>query len=302
VHRRGTPLDSLDDLTVHRVMVGDAEPERGLAGAVAEPTADEVLHVDHVVKRFDAVIALRDVSLRLRKGEALGLLGDNGSGKSTLVNILSGLLKPDAGRIRVSGSPIALKGVDHARTLGIECVYQDLAIVNQMPVWQNIFLGRETVHRPVPLLTRRAMRQRARQALAELGVPLASIDTPVGRLSGGERQAVAVARILTSDPTLLLLDEPTAALGARQSALVLDAIARLRQIRDVAILMVAHNLAHVRASCDRINVLEDGRIVLDKPAAEVAVDELLRRPLVASSRASDDGGGATRPTARRSLP
>jgi simple sugar transport system ATP-binding protein len=302
VHRRGTPLDSLDDLTVHRVMVGDAEPERGLAGAVAEPTADEVLHVDHVVKRFDAVIALRDVSLRLRKGEALGLLGDNGSGKSTLVNILSGLLKPDAGRIRVSGSPIALKGVDHARTLGIECVYQDLAIVNQMPVWQNIFLGRETVHRPVPLLTRRAMRQRARQALAELGVPLASIDTPVGRLSGGERQAVAVARILTSDPTLLLLDEPTAALGARQSALVLDAIARLRQIRDVAILMVAHNLAHVRASCDRINVLEDGRIVLDKPAAEVAVDELLRRPLVASSRASDDGRGATRPTARRSLP
>jgi simple sugar transport system ATP-binding protein len=280
VYRRGPGPDPLEDLTVRQVLYGDAEsgsPEQAPAAVVATRSVDDVLRVEHAAKRFGGVVALRDVSLRLGKGEALGVLGDNGSGKSTLIKILCGLIEPDAGRITVRGSTVRIKSVNHARAMGIECVYQDLALVDQMSVWQNVFLCREAVHRSLPFLARRAMREQARRALAELGVHLASVDVPVGRLSGGERQAVAIARIVGSDASILLLDEPTAALGAKQSALILDVIARLRELRDVSIVLVAHNLAHVLASCDRINVLEDGRIALDKPSSEVRLDELVRR-------------------------
>lgn len=271
---------SLDDLTVHRVVFEDlshAALDEDAAGAVVPAwRSDDVLRVEHVAKRFGEVVALRDVSVRLGRGETLGLLGDNGSGKSTLIKILSGLHPPDAGRVTASGLPVELKSVDDARALGIECVYQDLALVDQMPVWQNVFLRRELVHRPLPLLARRRMRAQARRVLAGLGVRLASVDLPVGRLSGGERQAVALARSVTADARILLLDEPTAALGARQRALILDVIARLREARDLSIILVGHNHAEVLASCDRVNVLRDGRVALDKPAAEVRLDELVQ--------------------------
>jgi simple sugar transport system ATP-binding protein len=279
VERRQSAPDPLEDLTVHAVVSEDRgwrRPEPAPCSVLPGWTTDDVLRVEHVAKRFGGVVALGDVSLRLRKGEALGLLGDNGSGKSTLIKLVSGLLTPDAGRISVWGSPVELKGVDHARALGIECVYQDLALIDHMPVWQNVFLHREIVHRPLPFLARRGMRVQARRLLARLGIQIASVDVPVGRLSGGERQAVAVARSINSDAQILLLDEPTAALGARQSAIILNAIARLREARDVSIVLVGHNHAEVLASCDRVNLLEDGRVALDKPASDVRLHELVR--------------------------
>jgi simple sugar transport system ATP-binding protein len=270
-------VDALDDLTVHRVFVEDLGHEWDERAVVPAWTGDDVLRVEHVAKRFGGVVALRDVSLRLGRGEALGLLGDNGSGKSTLIKILSGLLRPDAGRITTPvGSPLEFRRVADARALGIECVYQDLALVDQMPVWQNVFLGRELVHRRLPLLARRRMRAEARCLLAELGVELASVDLPVGGLSGGERQAVALARSVTSDATILLLDEPTAALGVRQRALILDVIARLRELRELSMILVGHNHAEVLESCDRVNVLRDGGIALDKPVSEVRLEDLVQ--------------------------
>jgi simple sugar transport system ATP-binding protein len=270
-------VDAFDDLTVHRVSVEDLGHGWDEPAVVPAWTGDDVLRVEHVAKRFGGVVALRDVSLRLGKGEALGLLGDNGSGKSTLIKILSGLVRPDAGRITTAvGSPLELKRVADARALGIECVYQDLALVDQMPVWQNVFLGRELVHRRLPLLERRRMRAEARRVLAELGVELASVDVPVGGLSGGERQAVALARSVTSDARILLLDEPTAALGVRQRALILDVIARLRELRELSMILVGHNHAEVLESCDRVNVLRDGGIALDKPVSAVRLEDLVQ--------------------------
>jgi simple sugar transport system ATP-binding protein len=272
-------VDALDDLTVRRVVFeepGDDSAEPA-AGAVMPPwTEDDVLRVEHVGKRFGGVAALRDVNLRLGRNEALGVLGDNGSGKSTLIKILSGLHRPDAGGLTVAGSPAEFNSVDDARALGIECVYQDLALVDQMPVWQNVFLRRELVRRPLPLLAHRRMRAETRRVLAELGVQLASVDLPVGRLSGGERQVVALARSVMSEARILLLDEPTAALGVKQRVLILDVIARLRELREVSIILVGHNHAEVLASCERVNVLEDGRIALDKPASEVRLDDLVQ--------------------------
>jgi simple sugar transport system ATP-binding protein len=239
---------------------------------------DDVLRAEHVAKRFGEVVALRDVNVHLRRGEALGLIGDNASGKSTLIKILSGFHRLDAGRVIVQGAPVALRGVDHARSLGIDCVYQDLALIDQLSVWQNMFLRRETVHRPLPFLARQRMRACARRALDDLGVRIRSVDLPVGSLSGGQRQAVAVARSVRSGAQILLLDEPTAAMGAREGMAILDLIARLREQTSeqtsVSMILVAHNYAHVRMVCDRVNLLEDGRIVLDQPISQTSIQEL----------------------------
>jgi simple sugar transport system ATP-binding protein len=248
------------------------------------PEPDEVLRVEHVAKRFGAVVALRDINLHLRRGEALGLIGDNASGKSTLIKIIAGFQTPDAGRIMVHGAPVALKSVGHARSLGIDCVYQDLALVDQLPVWENIFLRRETVRRPVPLLARRRMRAEARAALDRLGVHVESVDLPVARLSGGQRQAVAIARSLRSAASIVLLDEPIAAMGAKESAVILDVIGRLREQTSVSIVLVAHNYADVMELCDRVNVIEDGSIALDAQTSETSVAELTGR-MAASARA-----------------
>lgn len=238
---------------------------------------DDVLRVARVAKRFDEVVALRDVSLHLRRGEALGLVGDNASGKSTLIKVVCGFHRPDGGRVVVHGAPVELKSVDHARSLGIECVYQDLALIDQLSVWENMFLRRETVHRPVPLLARRRMRARARRALEDVGVPLSSVDVPVGCLSGGQRQAVAVARSLSSGAQIMLLDEPLAAMGAKEAAVILEVIGRLRARTSMSMIFVAHNYAHVLQLCDRVNLIEDGRIALDEPASQGVVEELMSR-------------------------
>ena len=233
-----------------------------------------VLRVEKVAKRFGPVVALRDVSLNLRKGEVLGLLGDNGAGKSTLMKIICGFETPDTGQMFLRGEPYEPKSVDHARSLGIDTVYQDLALVDQLSVYQNMFLRREKVHRPLPFLANRAMRAETRKALDEIGINIPRLNSPVARLSGGQRQAIAVARTVYSEADILLLDEPLAAMGAKEGSRILDLIERLKKSGEVSIIMVLHNYVHVLASCDRVNLIQDGSIVLDKPTSETSVQEL----------------------------
>jgi ABC-type sugar transport system ATPase subunit len=244
---------------------------------------DDVLRVEHVAKRFGALTALSDVNLHLQRGEVLGLIGDNGAGKSTLIKVICGFHQPDAGRIFVHGEEVTLRSVDHARSLGIDTVYQDLALVNELSVYHNMFLNRE--HRIGPLLNNRLMRRLARQHLADMGVSIADVSTEVAKLSGGQRQAIAVARSVYSDARILLLDEPLAAMGAKEGALILDLIADLKARGQVSMVIIAHNYAQVLQVCDRINVLQHGAITFDKPTAETSVAELTDL-VVAEYRAS----------------
>jgi simple sugar transport system ATP-binding protein len=234
----------------------------------------DVLRVEHVTKRFGPVVALQDISLHLRAGEVLGLLGDNGAGKSTLMKIICGFQKPDAGRMFLRGQPYEPHSVDHARKLGIDAVYQDLALVDELSVFHNMFLNRERLRRPFPFLDNRVMRDEARTALNDIGVHIPRLNVPVARLSGGQRQAIAVARTVNSEADILLLDEPLAAMGAKEGALILDLIARLKEEGRVSIIMVLHNYVHVLTACDRVNLIQDGRITLDKPTSETSVAEL----------------------------
>jgi simple sugar transport system ATP-binding protein len=250
------------------------DPDEPRIVALTEPSADDVLRVEGVAKRFGPVTALRSVNLHLRKGEVLGLLGDNGAGKSTLMKIISGFQKPDEGQLVVRGEPVDLRSVDHARSLGIDCVYQDLALIDELSVYQNMFLNRELLRKPLPFLDSRAMKREAREALDAIGVNIPRIDVPVARLSGGQRQAIAVARTVTSDADIILLDEPLAAMGAKEGAMILDLVARLKAEGRVSIIMIAHNYVHVLESCDRVNLIQDGAITFDKPTAETSVEEL----------------------------
>src|ERR1700704_6389289 len=190
------------------------------------PTADpdDVLRVERIAKRFGPVTALRDVNLHLRKGEVLGLLGDNGAGKSTLIKILSGFRKQDSGEMFVHGQPYAPRSVDAARASGIETVYQDLALIDELSVYHTLFLRREKVHRPLPFLANREMKREAREALDEIGINIPRIDVAVARLSGGQRQAIAVARTANPDADILLWEEPLAAMGAKEGSMILDLV------------------------------------------------------------------------------
>jgi len=196
------------------------------------------------------VTALKDINLRLGKGEVLALLGDNGAGKSTLLKILCGFQPPDTGRILLDGQEVVLKSVDHARSLGIDAVYQDLALINELTVYHNMFLNRERVR--WPLLNNRAMRKLARQHLDDMGVGIKSVDVEVAKLSGGQRQAIAVARSVYSDAKVLLLDEPLAAMGVKEGALILDLVTDLKERGEVSVIIIAHNYGQVLEVADRI--------------------------------------------------
>jgi ABC-type sugar transport system ATPase subunit len=243
---------------------------RGPAGLVS-PDGD-VLRVEHISKSYGMVTALTDVNLRLARGEVLGLIGDNGAGKSTLLKILCGFQQPTSGAIFLNGREVVLKSVDHARSLGIDAVYQDLALINQLTVYQNMFLNREKVS--WPLVRNRAMRREAREHLDEMGVHIPSVNVPVARLSGGQRQAIAVARSVFSDPKILLLDEPLAAMGVKEGAIILDLVTKLKEQGNVSIIIIAHNYGQVLQVCDRVNMIQDGKITLDKRADETSAEEL----------------------------
>jgi ABC-type sugar transport system ATPase subunit len=236
----------------------------------------EALRVEHVAKSFGAVTALVDVSLRLERGEVLGLIGDNGAGKSTLIKILTGYIKPDKGQIFVGGEPVTLRSVDQARSLGIDTVYQDLALVPTLSVAHNMFLKRELTRGwgPFKMLDNAEMRKRSRESIQNIGIgTLRSVGSEVAMLSGGQRQAIAIARAVHSGANILLLDEPLAAMGAREGEIILDLIQDLKS-QGKSMIVVAHNFIHIVEISDRVNFLQHGRITFDKPVAETSAEEL----------------------------
>jgi len=234
------------------------------------------LRVEGIAKSFGAVTALVDVSMHLGQGEVLGLIGDNGAGKSTMIKILSGFQQPDRGQIFVDGQEETIRSVDHARSLGIDTVYQDLALVPSLSVAHNMFLKREITRGvgPFRMLNNAAMRRRARDHIEAIGIgTLRSVNAEVAQLSGGQRQAIAIARSVHSGAKTLLLDEPLAAMGAKEGEIILDLIRDLKE-QGHAMIVVAHNYIHVLEICDRVNLLQHGRITFDKPTADTSSEEL----------------------------
>jgi simple sugar transport system ATP-binding protein len=241
------------------------------------PVDTDAIRVENVAKSFGAVTALVDVSMNLRQGEVLGLVGDNGAGKSTLIKILTGFLRPDSGRMFVDGEETVIRSVDHARALGIDTVFQDLALVPSLSVAHNMFLKREITRGigPVRWLDNRTMRKRAREYVDDIGIStLRSVGSEVAMLSGGQRQAVAIARSVHSGAKILLLDEPLAAMGAREGRQILDLILSLKERGEVSIIIIAHNFIQVFEVADRVNLLRGGKIVFDRRTAETSVEEL----------------------------
>jgi ABC-type sugar transport system ATPase subunit len=231
-----------------------------------------VLEVEGLRKQFGATTALRDVSLHLDEQEVLALLGDNGAGKSTLIKMLSGVVQPDRGEIRIEGEPVEIDSPHKARELGIETVYQDLALFDNAGPVGNFFAGREKTGPrwlgPFGWVNDKAMRKETDEIIKRLEVNLPGADAEVGMLSGGQRQAVACARAIAFGKRIVILDEPTSALGARESANV------LRLIRDatehgVSVIVISHNMDHVMQVADRAVVLRQGRYIgEEKPSKE----------------------------------
>lgn len=215
-----------------------------------------VLSVRGVTKRYGAVQALADAELDVSGGEVVALVGDNGAGKSTLVKVISGAIQADHGTIEFGGSPVRIQRPHDAKALGITTVFQDLALCENLDVVANLYLGVEA--RRWSVLGEIGMERKARDLLASLDVKISDVRAPVAALSGGQRQSVAIARALLGEPRMVILDEPTAALGVEQTAQVLGLIGRLRE-RGLAVLVISHNLADVRAVSDRVVVLRLGR-------------------------------------------
>jgi ABC-type sugar transport system ATPase subunit len=247
------------------------------AEAQGRGDAEDVLRIENISMSFGAVSALRGVDLHLRRGEILGLVGDNGAGKSTLVKILTGFHKPDSGRVYLDGEEVRLRSVQDARAHGIETVFQDLALVDELSVFHNLFLNREhTGGGWFRFLKNRSMRAAARRRLDEMAIDIPSVDVPVAKLSGGQRQAIAVARaIQQQDIKILLLDEPLAAMGAKETALIIQVIKGLCRNTDISVIVIDHNYAHLFDICDRINVIQQGRVTLDKNLSEISMEELI---------------------------
>jgi simple sugar transport system ATP-binding protein len=243
--------------------------------AEGRDSSDVVLEVQDVSKSFGPLKVLRGIDLNLRSGEVLGLVGDNGAGKSTLVKILSGYSPQDSGRIILRGNEVRFKSVEDAAAHGIETVYQDLALIPQLPVFLNLFLNHELTHfGPFKVLDKRKMRDLTRQYLDDINVNVPNINAEVGQLSGGQRQAIAVARATRSDASILLLDEPLAAMGARESRLIIDLVRGLASSRSVSMIIIDHNFAHLFELCDRVNVMQGGRITIDKLTKDTSLEQL----------------------------
>jgi D-xylose transport system ATP-binding protein len=232
-----------------------SEPARRSEGPAREP----LLELKGITKRFGAVQALTDVNLKVYPGEVMALVGDNGAGKSSLVKTIAGINIPDQGEILFEGHPVHFTGPRDPAALGISTVYQDLALSDNLDVVANLYLGREEVGKPMPSISEEQMEKRAREVLKELNVTtLQSPRLVVASLSGGQRQSVAVARSVMWSAKLVMLDEPTAALGVAQTRQVLDLILRLKE-QDHAVIVISHNLGEVFEVTDRVVVLYLGR-------------------------------------------
>jgi len=240
-----------------------------------------VIEARDVHKSFGHVDVLRGVDIAVGRGEIVALVGDNGAGKSTLLKILSGVESADSGEIRVDGQVVSLRSPEDAQALGLETVYQDLALAPHLDVATNLFLGRE-IMRPgllgrLGFLDKKAMQTACGEDLQLLGLRVRKdlATAAVLELSGGQQQAVAVARALTWGRRMMILDEPTAALGVRETAHVLDAVRRVRDDREVSVLLVTHDLPAALRICDRVVVLRLGRAAADFDAASVSIEELV---------------------------
>jgi simple sugar transport system ATP-binding protein len=265
-------------------------------GTSGPARVEEVLRTEQISMSFGPVVALRSVDLHLKRGEVLGLVGDNGAGKSTLVKILTGLHRPDGGRIYLEGSEISFRSVQHARQHGIETVFQDLALVDELSVYHNLFLNREQTRGGwFRFLNNRDMRVSAKRFLDDIGVDIPSVDTPVAMLSGGQRQAIAVARAVRQENIkILLLDEPLAAMGAKETSLIIGLIKSLSKKSNISIIVIDHNYTHLFEICDRINVIQHGQVTVDKSLSEIRLEELIEF-MVQSFRRDVAMGGAKRP-------
>ncbi|AJZ83258.1 ATP-binding cassette domain-containing protein [Streptomyces antimycoticus] len=223
---------------------------------MAQPSAPPLLALRGVFKRFGAVEALRDVDLEIHAGEVIALVGDNGAGKSTLVKVIAGVEPADTGALEWRGRPVHIGRPHDAQHLGIATVYQDLSLCDNLDVVGNLFLGREISR--LGVLNEVEMERRTRDLLATLAIRIPDVRRPVAVLSGGQRQTVAISRALLGEPRLVMLDEPTAALGIEQTAQVLDLVERLRE-RGLGVLLISHNLGDVKAVADYVAVLRLGR-------------------------------------------
>lgn len=250
-----------------------------------------VLEARGIVKRFGQVEALRGANLTVGRGEVVALIGDNGAGKSTLIKVLSGAHQPDAGEILVGGRAVRFSSPVDARRAGVETVYQDLAVADDLSVAANLYLGREIMRRGplgrLGLLDKRAMRRGAAAALEQLGVSIPRVTTPTGMLSGGQRQSVAVARAVVWATDVVILDEPTAALGVVQTRRVLELVARVRDA-GMSVVLVSHNMPQVLAVADRVEVMRLGRRTARFAAEGTTTDDLVAAMTGALTTEPDD--------------
>ena len=256
-----------------------------------------VLRTENLAKSYGHVRALAGVNFTISEGEVVGLLGDNGAGKSTLVGLLSGASSPTDGRIWLDGKDQQFASPRDAQELGIQTVYQDLSLANHLTPAENVFLGREPLRKGVlskiGWLDRRAMRSATASTLQELSVRIANLDEPCSGLSGGQRQAVAIARAITWARRLIMLDEPTAALGVAQTGMVLEVIGELRR-QSIPVVLITHNMHDVFAVTTRVVVLRQGQIVMDAATKDVTHDQVVAAITGASASVGTANGRATR--------
>ncbi|YAL82589.1 ATP-binding cassette domain-containing protein [Dermacoccaceae bacterium W4C1] len=236
----------------------------------------EVLRLRDVGKVYGNAVALQDVDLSVRAGEVTCVLGDNGAGKSTLIKIMAGMHEHDAGTLEVHGEPTRFSSPRAALAAGIATVHQDLALAPLMSVWRNFFLGNEITRGPLRLLDADRMRTVAAEQLAGMGIEIADLDRPVSTLSGGQRQCVAIARAIHFGAQVLILDEPTAALGVKQSGMVLKYILAARD-EGIGVVFITHNPHHAYLVGDRFTVLKLGRVALQAERADLSLEELTRQ-------------------------
>lgn len=235
-------------------------------------SATPVLALRGISKRFGAVQALTEVELEVHAGEVVALVGDNGAGKSTLVKTIAGVHPIDEGVIEWEGRPVSIDRPHDAQGLGVATVYQDLALCDNLDVVGNLYLGRELLRRGV--IDEVTMEKNARELLATLSIRIPSVRIPIASLSGGQRQVVAIARALIGEPKVVILDEPTAALGVEQTAQVLDLVERLRE-RDLGVILISHNMADVKAVADTVAVLRLGRNNGSFPVKDTTHEEII---------------------------
>lgn len=229
-----------------------------------------------ISKSFGSVQALKHVDFDVNYREIMGLVGDNGAGKSTLIKILTGVFPPDTGQIYFEGRKVSFSSPKEAREMGIETVYQDLALINLMSISRNFFLGREPVFNlgPLRLLDKKRMDQITQEVLRQIGINVRSPDDPVAVLSGGERQAVAIGRAFHFGAKLLILDEPTSALSVRETHRVLDLVLEAKD-RGLSVIFITHNIHHVYSVADRFTILEHGRKVATLQKDDVTAEEII---------------------------